>query len=385
MSSYKNQNNTNIISSENPRVLKSSSNPIRKGFNSTNQSQLIDGKPLQLSQPPTSQKYAKKFLRQGLDKFDQGDYSGALEDLKQASRFDPNFSEAYVCQSIIRYYQGDHQGAIADCNQVLQISPRSAEAYNNRGLNRSVLGDHQGAIADFNQALEIEPNYTKAYLNRGYSRLQLDENWGAIEDFDQALRIDPQATKAYLQQINNTLNDEQGVIKDVNQQLAQGFLIQGNLRYQSGDYQAAIQAYTQVLHLEPNNGEAYNRRSTARSAVGDYEGAFEDLYKAACYYLGDEQSLELLPMPTVEDYHYRAMDKLQKEDFHGAIEDFNQLLQLNGDNATAFAYRGCAYRRLGYNQKAIEDLQIAAELFSEQGDVTSSNHILNSLKKLQQN
>jgi tetratricopeptide (TPR) repeat protein len=271
---------------------------------------------------------------------------------------------------------------------VLGINPRNADAYNNRGLNRSALGDYKEAIADFDQALEIEPNHARAYLNRGYCRFQLDDNWGAIEDFDRALRIDPQAANVYLKQLADTLNDEPGAIKDADRQLVRGLLIEGNLRYESGDYQEAIAVYTQVLSLDPNNTEAHNRRSTARSAVGDYEGAFEDLQRAANYYLNGEQSLQTTSVPTVqttaEDYRHRGLEKLHRGDFHGAIEELNQVLQLNGKDAIAFSCRGFAHRRLGDNQRAIEDLQEAAKLFSEQGNVKSSQHILDTLKKLQE-
>lgn len=387
MSSYNEQKNKSSVPSGNRRLSRSSSTLNKRGFDSANQSQSVDGQSLQAPQTSTVQTKAQKFLRQGLNKLNRGDYPGALENFQQALRLDPNFTEAYVCRSIIHYYQGDHLGAIEDCNQVLRINPRNADAYNNRGLNRCALRDYKGAIADFNQTLEIEPNHAKAYLNRGYSRLQLDNNWGAIEDFDQALRIDPQSAKEYLKRIAPTLNNEQGAIKDPNQQLVQGLLIEGNLRYDAGDLREAIAAYTQVLTIDPNNTEAYNRRSTARSAVGDYEGAFEDLYKAANYYLNNEQSLQptqtLTVQATAEDYRHRGMDKLQKGDFQGALENFNQVLQLNGNDATAFACRGFAYRRLGDNQRAFEDLQQAAKRFSEQGNVKSSQDILDTLKKLQ--
>ncbi len=388
MSSYKNQTNESSTLSGNRRVSRSSTNLTRRGFDSAYQSPSIGGKSLQPLQTPTVPTKAKNFLKRGVDKLNRGDYPAALEDFKQALRLNPNFTEAYVCQSIIRYYQGDHLGAIEDCNQVLRISPRNANVYNNRGLNRVALGDYQGAIADFDQALEIEPDHAKAYLNRGYSRLQLQDNWGAIEDFDQALQIDPQAANVYLKQVADTLDNELGAIKDTNQQLIQGLLIQGNLRYQAGDYQEAIKAFTQVLSLDPNNSEAYNRRSTALAALGDYDGSMEDLYKAAIYYLNEDRSLQPIERTavetTAEDYHHQGLEKLQTGDFHGAIEDFNQVLQLNGNNPTAFACRGFAYRRLGDNPRAIADLQQAAKLFSLAGDVKSSQHILDTLDKLQQ-
>ncbi|HEY9649232.1 MAG TPA: tetratricopeptide repeat protein, partial [Coleofasciculaceae cyanobacterium] len=245
---------------------------------------------------------------------------------------------------------------------------------------------YQEAIADFSHALKIEPNHAKAYLNRGYSRLQLEDNWGAIEDFDQALSIDPKAAKVYLKQVADTLSQEPGAINNPKQQFTKGLLIEGNLRYESGDYQAAIDAYTQILRLDSKNTEAYNRRSTARSAIGDYEGAFKDLYKAAKYYL-DEQSLQptsILTVETrVEDYRHRGVNKVQQGDFQGAIEDFNQVLQHNEKDAIALTCRGFARQRLGDNQKAIEDLQQAAKLFAEQGNPKSAQNILHTLKKLQ--
>ncbi len=362
----------------NQQLPQSFYNASGRGFDSANRKSL---QPLQTS---TAQKRAKSFLKQGLNKLSRGDYSAALENFQQALRVDPNFIQAYICQSLVHYYQEDYQSAIADCNQALQIQPQNVDAYNNRGLNRCALGEYKDAIADFNHVLEIDHNHVKAYLNRGYSRLQLDDNWGAIEDFDQALRLDPTSARVYLKQLADTLNDEPEAINDANGQLITGLLIKGNLRYESGDYPEAIALYNQVLSLDPNNSEAYNRRSTARSGLGDYEGACEDLYKAANYYLSDEQSSELTPIPTVEDLHQCGVEKLQQGDFTGAIKAFNQVIQLKGEDAKAFVCRGFSYQRLGDNLKAIQDLEQGAKLFSEQGDVKSSRHILNTLKKLQE-
>ncbi len=48
-------------------------------------------------------------------------------------------------------------------------------------------------------------------------------------------------------------------------------------------------------------------------------------------------------------------------------EEFNQVLQINGKDATAFGYRGLAHCRFGNNHRAIKDLHQAVKLFSEQG------------------
>ncbi len=427
MSSYNEPNNEDLMPSGSQHLPQSFSYLSGKGFDSGSRKTL---QPLFRS---SGQKRAKSFLKQGLNKLSQGNYPAALKDFKQALRIDPNFIDAYICQSLVYYYQEDYQEAIASCNQVLQINPKNVDAYNNRGLTRCAMGEYKEAIADFNQILQIDPYHAKAFLNRGYSRLQLDDNWSAIEDFDQALRLDPTSARAYLKQLADTLNHEPEAIHDANQQLIQGLLIQGNLRYEAGDYQEAISVYTQILNLDPTNTEAHNRRSTARAAVGQYEAALEDLYQAADSYLSTEQSptveqpltieptteqyLPTIEQPTeqlltiepttiqeieqttdydlnqqkplattnnltIEEIDQQGVEKLQRGDFLGAIEAFNQVLELNANYAKALVCRGFAHRQLGYDLLGIKDLEQAAILFWQQGDFKSSQHIVESLKKL---
>lgn len=426
MSSYSEPNNESLTSSGNQGLSQSFSYPTGRGFDSGSR------KNLQPLAPYTGQKRAKSFLKQGLKKLSQSDYAAALKDFKQALRIEPNFIEAYLCQCLVYYYQGNYQEAIASCNQVLQINPKNVDAYNNRGLNRCAMGEYKEAIADFNQVLEIDPYHAKAFLNRGYSRMQLDDNWSAIEDFDQALRLDPTSARVYLKQVADTLNQNPASINDANEQLIQGLLIQANLRYEAGDYQEAIAVYTQILNLDPTNTEAHNRRSTARAAVGEYDAALADLYQAADSYLTTEQlpilepvteqlpilepvteqlpilepiteQLPILeptttqtkdfdfnqqqPLPitnnlTIEEIDQQGVEKLQKGDFLGAIEAFNQVLELNAHSAKALVCRGFAHRQLGYELLGIRDLEQAAILFWQQGDIKSSQHIVESLKKL---
>ncbi|HEY9795630.1 MAG TPA: hypothetical protein V6D30_08310, partial [Leptolyngbyaceae cyanobacterium] len=66
-------------------MSKSSSNSIKRGFDSaSSRNQSGNGNSLQPPQTPTVQTKAKNFLKQGLDKLNQGDYPGALENFKQA-------------------------------------------------------------------------------------------------------------------------------------------------------------------------------------------------------------------------------------------------------------------------------------------------------------
>lgn len=328
-------------------------------------------------------KHIKTYLNRSLMRLELEDYQGAIADCDDVLNINPNLPKAYLNRGMARFEVEDYQGAISDYNHVLQINPNIAEAYFNRGLSQIGLENYQEALSDFNQALQLNANYTQAYLNRGYTRLQLGDNQGSIEDFDQALRLDEIAAKGFFSQIVPTLSEELNTIEDENQQLAQGLIIQGYRRYELGDYQAALNTYNQALEFDPNNVEAYNRRSTVLSAMGDYQGALEDIEKAKSLSVIPEQQSKSTAVVTLKDYCQRGVDKLQNGDFPGAIADFNQVLQMYGKDATVFTCRAFAYRRSGDNERAIEDLQTAAKLFSEQGDEKSAQEILETIKKFQ--
>ena len=81
-----------------------------------------------------------------------------------------------------KYEQGDYQGAIADFTKVIEIDPQSADAYHNRGTAKDDLEDYQGAIADYTKVIEINPQFASAYSIRGMSKYLLGDLKGACDD-----------------------------------------------------------------------------------------------------------------------------------------------------------------------------------------------------------
>lgn len=54
----------------------------------------------------------------------------------------------------------------------------------------------------------------------------------------------------------------------------------GDIYYELGDYQEAVESYSYAIKLKPCDALIYNKHSTARSALEDYQGAINDLQKA---------------------------------------------------------------------------------------------------------
>ena len=232
---------------------------------------------------------ADNFLIQGKDKYDKGDFKGAITDYSEAIRLNPNYANAYNNRGLARAELGDKQKAIGDYNEAIRLNPNLVLAYYNRGSARAELGDKQGAIGDYDQALRIDPKYANAYNNRGLARAELGDKQKAIDDYNQALRIDPNLALGYYNRggIRYQLGDKQGAIDDynkalgINPNLALAYNNRGIARAELGDKQKAIDDYNQALHIDPNLAGAYHNRGIAHRDLGDKPGAIADLQKAS--------------------------------------------------------------------------------------------------------
>ncbi|WP_392533555.1 tetratricopeptide repeat protein [Nostoc sp. C117] len=229
------------------------------------------------------------FYIQGGDKYDKGDFKGAIADYTKAISLNPKYLDAYNNRGLARYNLGDFQGAIDDYNQSLKINSKDADSYNNRGLANSALGDKKSAIADYNRAIEINPNYVFAYNNRGIAHNSLDDSKSAIADFNQALKLNPNYAEAYAGRGISyyQLGDKKKAIADfstalrINPNLAPPYASRAISRFELGDKKGAIIDFNQALRLNPNFAPAYTGRGIARYQLGDKQGAIADLQKAA--------------------------------------------------------------------------------------------------------
>jgi|SanBayMetagenome_1026888.scaffolds.fasta_scaffold11119_1 tetratricopeptide (TPR) repeat protein len=157
-----------------------------------------------------------------------------------------------------------------------------------------------------------QPEDAIAYYNRGNVYYDLGEKQKALEDYNQALKLDPNLAYAY----NG----------------------RGNVYYYNlGENQKALEDYNQALKLDPNFAVSYNGRG--------------NVY----YNLGEKQK---------------------------ALEDYNQALKLDPNLVYAYHGRGNVYYDLGEKQKALEDYQKAAQLFQQQGNTYWYKQANNRIKEL---
>jgi tetratricopeptide (TPR) repeat protein len=133
-----------------------------------------------------------------------------------------------------------------------------------------------------------------------------------------------------------------------------------------GNYRTAIENFTQVIHLRPNDAIAYANQGLARAALRDQHGALKDF----------NQALRLNPELEVA-YYNRGFVRFQLQDYQGALADFDRAIRLNPQNADAYQCRCKVRHQLGDIQGVIEDLKTAADLYRKREKLDEYQGLLN--------
>ena len=143
---------------------------------------------------------------------------------------------------------------------------------------------------------------------------------------------------------------------------AKGFVKRGRILMSRNMVDAAIESYTRAVELSPNYAEAYVDRGLARRAKGDLAGSIEDYEKAASI---DPRSIQGNRF-VAESYSNRGFIKLDALDVDNAIQDFTTAIKINPDDPDHYHKRGLA-RMLN------EDLGLALEDLNKALSITSNN------------
>jgi tetratricopeptide (TPR) repeat protein len=165
----------------------------------------------------------------------------------------------------------------------------------------------------------------EALISLGGVRAKRNDYRGAIYDYNQALRINPNNPDAYLRR-----------------SFAYFYL---------GDFQASVADLNKVLELNPKNAVAYAQRSYLRLIQKDLQGALAD----------GEQAVRLAPNFSLS-YLARSSVRVILQDYKGAIADIDRFIQQAPAFAHAYAVRGFARAGLNDKQGANTDFDKAIQL-----------------------
>ncbi|RKU09951.1 hypothetical protein C6503_20305 [Candidatus Poribacteria bacterium] len=257
-------------------------------------------------------------------------------------------------------------------------------------------GEYKAAIAYYDAALKLNPNMADVYAHRANAKTELSSDLGsymeALDGFHTAFRLQPlkfsfSNLRAFFSRLS--LLFYIFLFKALIQCLRTVFGRRGWLMLQgfwhardaksaadSGDkaeakklYQQAVGNYTDAINLKPKRANAYNSRGWTKYLFGQFEteqGNAADaqrLYQEAVF--DSDEALRLQQKSAKFRsvfFHTRGAAKAGLRDHNGAIEDFNESIQLNPKKALLYHDRGLSKEVLGQHEEAIVDFQKAKEL-----------------------
>ncbi|NOU47622.1 MAG: tetratricopeptide repeat protein [Bacteroidales bacterium] len=176
-----------------------------------------------------------------------------------------NSAGEYSLRGLEKFKNGDFKGAIEDLNNSINIEP-TGQNYFNRAYTKSLNEDFNGSIQDYNKAIELKYNLEEAHFERGYCKQQISLIDEAILDYTKAIQIN--------NEFANALNNR------------------ATLLAEKKDYKNAIKDFDKVINLMPEIAQSYVSRGIVKKELGDISGACADWEKA--YELGFKQVRELI-------------------------------------------------------------------------------------------
>ena len=226
---------------------------------------ISDDSELQVNRTYTASESAYASYLRGQDLLRQSSDQETLilagEHFERAIGDDNRFARAYsgLCRVNLALYEGsrdtrEFENAERSCNRALTLEPSEAEAY--LALGELYLYSGQAGLAEsqVRKAISINPDDVDAHLALGMVLGELDRHSGALFEFDLAKNRQP----GYWRSFN----------------------LSGVYHYQRGEFPQAIEDFTQVTLLDPDNTKALNNLGTARYLDGQFAAAIDAWQKS---------------------------------------------------------------------------------------------------------
>lgn len=193
-------------------------------------------------------------------------------------------AQKYLQEGKILLVQGEQKNAIEQFSKAIKLDRMLLDAYLNRAIAYYEIGDAENAIADLDYVLQYKPNIPAAYYWRGRAYMHIGETDLALRDIDEAIKLDPNepANPLFRAFIHFCRKENDEAIKDTTRAIELGFEEEGYrnraiLFAQTGNYQAAIEDWTRVIALNPDDANAYCARGILLEKTGQFERALTDL------------------------------------------------------------------------------------------------------------
>ena len=197
----------------------------------------------------------------------------------------PDIPEMLLVWAQVRYRDGHCDAAIRSLETKLRRDPT---AWTARALLAEIYrstGDLERAELLLSQAIREAPDTAEAWYLRSFATLAIEQ---ALDCVETAVDRDPGHTLAWrrLIQLRLTTDDLVGVLSGIDKLIEMGddvadwIMLKAHVYARRGDFREAIEQYTHLMSLNPNQAGPYVYRALAYRRVKEYESAVHDYTQA---------------------------------------------------------------------------------------------------------
>jgi|GEM_PF-3197043 len=219
--------------------------------------------------------------------FDLGEDDRALNDFRDAQKWEPDDPEPHWLQAKVWWKKGKFEEAESEFTWALHAKGDHFPSVLHRGFLRTAMGNATGAAADGETAVLLEPANIAAYRLRGRARQELGDWAGAERDYDRIVQETPEDPGAYAlrAEARLALNNLEGAwldaerIRQLHPADARAARFRGNVYRARSNAAQAEQELNKAVHLaKPDERAAVHfDRGLARLDLGRTDEALADL------------------------------------------------------------------------------------------------------------
>lgn len=323
---------------------------------------------------------ADEYYKFGNEKLYDGDYKGAIIYYDEAIKLSPKVASYYIQRAQAKELAKQETAALTDYEIAIRVDPENPNTYFKRGLLYHNRKNYETAIIDFSRLIEGESiEETKAIIFKGS-----EINKGGDATFNSIVTIDKMRGDVYNARANSlkemgildlALQDYDSAITN-NRESAIFLVNRGLLKLETKDTSSAAIDFRRALNIEEDNNvalynlsliadaEERNRLNAKIFKQGQYAQAYSkrafDKYLKNDFIgaLNDYDSALILRPNFAEDLMNRGLVKIKSERYIEAIDDFNASLKYNKGLVRNYFHLGNIYQVLKDFPNAIDHYQL---------------------------
>eukprot|EP00775_Hariotina_reticulata_P011921 gene11921-12065_t len=239
---------------------------------------------------------------------------------------------------------------------------RLVQLHLNRGLCNQRLHLNRKALKDYDAALALMPSNVNALLRKGQEARIVWQTAASVADPSSDLEIAINQINAGQVEQAEALLD--GILSSNPRELS-ALVARGTARALMRKLKEAVEDFTTAIDVEPRYPDTYKRRGQARSALGDTQGALEDLEKAAKLLDTLPGAEQMAAGGPADCYSERGMLYQKLRDYRRAVKELVKATDLDSSNAQAFNYLGLCRVSMGDIRDGCRAYERAIELQPE--------------------